>query len=58
MEKEKSKKTHKIYTDEFKNQIVQLYLNVKKKYDIIREYGTSIFIVDIWVKRATTSSSF
>lgn len=31
------KKQRRTYTDEFKEQLVQLYLNGKRKCDIIRE---------------------
>lgn len=33
-----AKRPRRTYTDEFKNQLVQLHLNGKRKCDIIREY--------------------
>lgn len=41
-----TKKPHRTYTDEFKNQLVRLYLNGKRKYDIIREYDTTASLLD------------
>ena len=46
------------YTDEFKNQLVQLYLNGKRKYDIIREYDIASSLLGKWIKQAQTTGSF
>lgn len=46
------------YTDEFKNQLVQLYLNGKRKYDIIREYDIASSLLDKRIKQAQTTGSF
>lgn len=46
------------YTDEFKNQVVQLYKNGKRKCDIIREYDIVPSLLDKWIKQSTTSGSF
>ena len=45
-------------TDDFKNQMVQLYLNVKRKCDIIREYDIAASALNIWIKRSLTTASF
>ena len=46
------------YTEEFKMQLVQLYLNGKKKCDILREYDISSSVLDRWIKQANTTGSF
>lgn len=38
-----AKRQRKSFTDEFKNQMVQLYLNGKPRKDIIREYERTAF---------------
>ena len=42
MTQTKTRRPRRTYTDEFKNQLVQLYLNGKRKCDIVREYDISI----------------
>ncbi|MFI8706845.1 hypothetical protein ACIGHG_07135 [Bacillus sp. NPDC077411] len=32
------KREHRAFTDEFKRQVVQLYVNGKSRTDIVREY--------------------
>ena len=54
-------KTHRPrcnYSDEFKNQLVQLYLNGKRKCDIIRQYDLSSSLLDKWIKQSTATGSF
>lgn len=46
------------YSDEFKNQLVQLYKNGKRKCDIIREYDIASSLLDKWIKQSDTSGSF
>ena len=41
MTQTKTRRPRRTYTDEFKNQLVQLYLNGKRKCDITREYDLS-----------------
>ena len=41
------KRKRRTFTDEFKNQLVQLYLNGKRKSDIVREYHIFFFHFDI-----------
>ena len=52
------KRPRRTYTDEFKNQVVQLYKNGKRKCDIIREYDIASSLLDKWIKQADTSGSF
>ena len=46
------------FTDEFKNQVVQLYLNGKPRHEIINEYDLSSSAFDRWVKQHQYSGSF
>jgi transposase len=52
------KRPRRTYTDEFKNQVIQLYKNGKRKCDIIREYDIASSLLDKWIRRADKSSSF
>ena len=52
------KRKPRSYTDEFKQQIVQLYHNGKRKCDICREYDIATCLLDKWLKQAETSGSF
>ena len=52
------KRQRRTYTDEFKEQLVQLYLNGKRKCDIIREYDISASLLDKWIKQSQTTGSF
>lgn len=58
MTNQNQKKPRRTYTDEFKNQLVQLYLNGKRKCDIIREYDVTGSLLDKWIKQAETTGSF
>lgn len=46
------------FTDEFKNQMVQLYLNGKPPSEIVREYDLTKSAFDRWVQQSKTSGSF
>ena len=46
------------YTGEFKEQLVQLYINGKRKCDIIRKYDIAFFLLDKWMKQAQTPGSY
>ena len=48
----------RIFTVEFKNQIVQLYLNGKSKVDIRKEYNLFPSTLDKWIKQHPDSGSF
>ncbi|MBR3063063.1 MAG: transposase, partial [Exiguobacterium sp.] len=47
------------FTDEFKEQVVQLYLNGKPRVDLIREYDLTPSALTRWINqsRATGSTS-
>lgn len=53
-----TRRPHRTYTDQFKNQLVQLYLNGKRKCDIIREYDIPSSLLDKWIKQVQTTGSF
>lgn len=46
------------YTDEFKQQLVQLYHNGKRKCNICREYDIAISLLDKWLKQSAANGSF
>lgn len=53
-----TKKARRTFTSEFKEQIVQLYVNGKPRKDIIREYDLTPSSLDKWVSQSQTSGSF
>ena len=53
-----TRRPRRTYTDKLKNQLVQLYLNGKRKCDIIREYDIASSPLDKWIKQAQTTGSF
>lgn len=53
-----TKRGRRAFTDEFKNQMVQLYLNGKPRAEIIREYDLSASAFDKWVKQSQCTGSF
>ncbi len=53
-----TKKARRTFTAEFKQQMVQLYLNGKPRKDIIREYELTPSALDKWIKQHQTSGSF
>ena len=46
------------FTDEFKEQMVQLYLSGKRKADIVREYDLTPSCLNRWIKQHQQSNSF
>ena len=58
MTQTKTRRPRRTYTDEFKNQLVQLYLNGKRKCDIVREYDIAKSLLDKWIAQANNSGSF
>ncbi|WP_183863634.1 IS3 family transposase, partial [Pectinatus brassicae] len=52
------KRPRRTYTGEFKEQLVQLCLNGKRKCDIIREYDIASSLLDKWIKQSQTTGSF
>ncbi|USG68150.1 IS3 family transposase [Brevibacillus ruminantium] len=53
-----AKRERRAFTDEFKQQMVQLYENGKPRADILREYDLSASAFDRWVKQSRTTGSF
>ncbi|HAQ3359755.1 transposase, partial [Enterococcus faecium] len=53
-----SKRTRRTFSQEFKQQIVNLYLAGKPRVEIIREYELTASAFDKWVKQFKTSGSF
>lgn len=53
-----TKRERRAFTDEFKNQMVQLYLSGKPRAEIIREYDLSASAFDKWVKQSQSTGSF
>lgn len=52
------KRESRSFTDEFKQQMVQLYENGKPRAEILREYDLSAYAIDRWVKQGRTTGSF
>jgi transposase len=53
-----TKRVRRTFTEEFKQQIVQLYENGKPKKEIIREYDLTPSSFDKWVSQVQKSGSF
>ena len=53
-----TKKARRTFTSEFKEKIVQLYLNGKPRKDLIREYDLTPSSLDKWVNQSQSSGSF
>lgn len=53
-----TKRERRKFTDEFKNQMVQLYLNGKPRKDIIREYDLTPSSLDKWINQSQATGSF
>ncbi|OME95713.1 transposase, partial [Paenibacillus sp. FSL H7-0331] len=51
-------KERRTFTDEFKNQMVQLYESGKTRANIAREYDLSATALDRWIKQSQTSGTF
>ncbi|MCX4270354.1 MAG: IS3 family transposase [Lachnospiraceae bacterium] len=58
MTETKQKRKPRKYTDEFKQQLVDLYRSGKRRCDICREYDIAHSLFDKWVKQAENSGSF
>ena len=52
------KQPRRKFTAEFKEQIVQLYLNGKSKSDIRKEYDLYASTLDNWIKQHQNTGSF
>ena len=53
-----SRKTRRYFTDEFKQQIVDLHKAGMKRSELIKEYELTPSTFDRWVKQARTTGSF
>ena len=42
-------RTRRSFTNEFKAQVIQLYLNGKRKCEITREYDLSTSVLNTWI---------
>ena len=51
------RRTKRIYSEEFKHQLVQLYNNGKPRTEIIREYDLTKSAFDQWIKRINATGS-
>jgi len=53
----KKTKIRRSFTDKFKNQIVQLHLNGKRKSEITREYDLSPSVINTWIRQFDNTGS-
>ena len=53
-----SRRPRRTFTQEFKTQIVNLYLGGKKKSEILREYDLHAATLDRWIKQHESTGSF
>ncbi|AFV02195.1 IS3 family transposase IS655 [bioreactor metagenome] len=53
-----TKRERRSFTDEFKNQMVQLYLNGKPRAEILKEYDIGGSTFDRWTKHHEKTGSF
>lgn len=53
-----TKRARRTFTQEFKQQIVQLYENGKPRKEIIREYDLTPSSLDKWISQNKTTGSF
>lgn len=51
-------KPRRTFTPEFKQQIVDLYRNDKRKCDLIQEYDIANSLLNKWIAQATNTGSF
>lgn len=52
------RRERRVYTEDFKQQMVQLFLNGKPRAEIIREYELTPSAFNKWVKQFNHSGSF
>ena len=53
-----TKRERRTFTEEFKQQMVQLYQNGKPRKEIIREYNLTPSSLDRWVSQSQNAGSF
>jgi Transposase and inactivated derivatives len=58
MSEKKQPRQRRIFTSEFKQQLVDLYRSGKRKCDIVREYDIASSLLDKWIAQADNSGSF
>jgi Transposase and inactivated derivatives len=58
MAERKQRRTPRKFTDEFKQQIVDLHRAGKRRVDICREYDIVPSLLDRWLVQANTTGSF
>jgi len=52
------KKTNKVYTEEFKQQIVKLHQSGRTSTELENEYGVSRTSINVWLKQYANSGKF
>lgn len=50
-------RTRRTFTEEFKQQIVQLYNNGKSRAELVREYDLTPSALDRWIQRINATGS-
>ena len=53
-----TRRARREFSEEFKTQMVQLYLNGKSKTAIIKEYDLTPSTLNRWIKQSQTTGSF
>ena len=53
-----TKRKRRIFTKEFKKQVVQLFLNGKSKSEILKEYDLYASTLNNWIKQHQETGSF
>jgi transposase len=53
-----TKRERRSFTDEFKEQLVQLCQSGKSKSEIVKEYDITLSSLNRWIKQSKTSGSF
>ena len=53
-----SRRTRRTFTEEFKQQMVNLFLSGKPRSEILQEYDLTPSSFDKWLKQSKTSGSF
>ena len=53
-----AKRPRRTFTDDFKKQMVELYLSGKSQPEIVREYDLSASALRYWIKQSQESGSF
>ena len=53
-----TRKARRTFSEQFKNQMVQLFKSGKSKSDILREYELTSSALDRWIRQSDHSGSF